>query len=34
VALSSGGGQFRIGCGDRASIAIDSSLELRFTVAD
>jgi hypothetical protein len=34
VALSSGGGQFRIGRGDRVSIAMDSSLELRFTVAD
>lgn len=34
VALSSGGGQFRLGRGDRASLAFDSSLELRFTVAD
>lgn len=33
VALSSGGGQFRIGRGDRASVAFDSSLELRFSVS-
>jgi 2-keto-4-pentenoate hydratase/2-oxohepta-3-ene-1,7-dioic acid hydratase in catechol pathway len=34
VALSSGGGHFRLGRGDRASLALDSSLELRFTIAD
>lgn len=33
VALSAGGGQFRLGRGDRASLALDSSLELRFTVS-
>jgi hypothetical protein len=33
VALSSGGGQFRIGRGDRVSVAFDSSFELRFTVS-
>ncbi|MCL4790509.1 MAG: fumarylacetoacetate hydrolase family protein [Gammaproteobacteria bacterium] len=33
VALSSGGGQFRLGRGDRASLALDSSLALRFTIS-
>lgn len=34
VALSSGGGDFRMGRGERASITMDSKLELRFTIAD
>jgi len=33
VALSSGGGQFRIGRGDRASVVLDSGLELHFSVS-
>lgn len=33
VALSSGGGHFKVGRGDRASVAINSDLELRFTVS-